>query len=158
MLTRLAPVPSRPVPTRLVRSARFGLCLPGLGYDTFRMWEMLTLGTVVVLERAVGFDRTLWRLPALLVDDFYDVTPELLRSAYVEALYRADEFEFHRLTQAFWHAVLANVSASMSTAPLLDLFPMRAEKPNFARPREPYPCGTTGTCGPGTKNIPKQSC
>lgn len=39
-------------------SAMFGVCLPGLGYDTFRMWELLTMGTVIILERAVGFDRT----------------------------------------------------------------------------------------------------
>jgi hypothetical protein len=138
--------------------SHFGLCLPGLGYDTFRLWEMLTVGTVAVIERGVGFDRTLWRLPALLVDDFYDVTPALLRSAYVEALYRADEFEYERLTQQFWQSILANVSKSMSTQPLLDMFPMRAEDATFTRPREPYACGRTGTCGKGTKRIPKQSC
>lgn len=38
--------------------AKFGVCLPGLGYDTFRMWELLTMGTVVIIERAVGYDRT----------------------------------------------------------------------------------------------------
>ena len=43
-------------------SAHFGVCLPGLGYDTFRMWELLTMGTIVVVERGVGFDRSVsWR-------------------------------------------------------------------------------------------------
>jgi hypothetical protein len=193
-------------------SAMFGVCLPGLGYDTFRMWELLTMGTVIILERAVGFDRTviireencihfvsclfllkinlktffhinfsaslilittsplsfysllshrhvqLWRLPALLLDDFDEITPELLRSAYVEALYRADEFEFQRLTQGYWNTIVANVSATKSTQTLLDAFPMKAEKPNFARPRVPYACGVTGTCGEGTKRTPKSSC
>jgi hypothetical protein len=95
-----------------------------LGYDTFRMWELLTLGSIVVIERGIGFDRTLWRLPALLVDDFDDVTPELLHSAYVEALYRADDFEFNRLKQSFWWDVIYNVSVSMSIDPLLHFFPM----------------------------------
>ena len=36
------------------------------------------------MERSVGLDRTLWRLPTLLVDDFNDITPDLLHSAYVE--------------------------------------------------------------------------
>jgi hypothetical protein len=58
----------------------------------------------------------LWRLPALLVDDFSELTPELLRTAYVEALYRVDEFEFERLTQSYWQ-----VSDSMSTQPLFDM-------------------------------------
>jgi hypothetical protein len=67
------------------------LCMPGLGYDTYRLWEVLALGAMPVLERGIGFDRTLYRLPALLVDDFADLTPELVRQAYVEALYRVDE-------------------------------------------------------------------
>ena len=102
----------------------------------------------------------LWRLPALLLEDFNEVTPELLRSAYVEAVYRADEFEFERLTQNFWYSVITNVSATMSTQPLLDKFPMRAEDADFCRPRVPYPCGQNRphTCGPGTKRIPQRSC
>jgi hypothetical protein len=48
--------------------------LPGLGYDCFRSvrvslspflssrldrnWEMLTMGTIGIIERGVGFDRT----------------------------------------------------------------------------------------------------
>lgn len=39
-------------------SARFGLCLPGLGYDTFRLWETMNLGSVAIIERGVGFDKT----------------------------------------------------------------------------------------------------
>jgi hypothetical protein len=65
--------------------------MPGLGYDTYRLWEVLALGAMPVLERGIGFDRTLYRLPALLVDDFADLTPELVRQAYVEALYRVDD-------------------------------------------------------------------
>jgi len=91
-------------------SAKFGLSLPGLGYDCFRTWELLTLGTVVVTERGIGFDRTFWRLPVLLVDDFADVTPDLLRNAYVEAVYRADDFEFERLKQSYWWSVIMEVS------------------------------------------------
>jgi hypothetical protein len=143
---------------RKLGRAMFGVALPGLGYDCFRTWELLTMGTIVVIERGVGLDRTLWRLPALLVDDFYDVNPEMLRQAYVEAVYHRDDFEYERLTQSFWYEVIYNVSAAKSTAPMLDRFPMRAEKKNFARPKEPYECGKTDTCGPGTKRIPKNYC
>ena len=113
---------------RKLGRAKFGVALPGLGYDCFRTWELLTMGTIVVLERGVGLDRTLWRLPALLVDDFYDINPAMLRQAYVEAVYRRDEFEYERLTQSFWYEIIYNVSAAKSTAPLLERFPMRAEK------------------------------
>jgi len=138
--------------------SRFGLSLPGLGYDCFRLWEMLTMGSIAVIERGVGFDRSLWKLPALLVEDFAYVTPELLRTAYVEAIYHADEFEFERLTMSFWWEVIFNVSVAGHVGPMLERFPMRAEIPNFTRPRRPYPCGQTDTCGEGTKRTPAMSC
>ena len=67
------------------------LAMPGLGYDTYRLWEVLSLGAMPILEKGIGLDRTLYKLPALLVEDFADLTPMLVRQAYVEALYRADE-------------------------------------------------------------------
>ena len=38
--------------------ARFGLAMPGVGYDSFRLWETMTMGSVAIVERGVGFDRT----------------------------------------------------------------------------------------------------
>ena len=58
------------------------------------------LGTIPVLEKSVGFDRMLYRLPALLVEDFAMITTELLRDAYIEAAYQEDNFEYHRLSQS----------------------------------------------------------
>ncbi len=100
----------------------------------------------------------MWRLPALFIEDFAELTPELLKVAYIEALYRAKDFEFKRLTQTYWYSVMTNVSASKSVTPLLDAFPYSAEDSNFARPRVPYPCGKTNTCGKGTKRTPRVSC
>lgn len=39
-------------------AARIALAFPGLGYDCFRTWEILTLGGVIALERGVGLDRS----------------------------------------------------------------------------------------------------
>ena len=62
-----------------------------------------------MLERGVGLDRSLYKLPALLVDDFADVTPRLVQQAYVEALYRADEWDYKRITQRWWALLLFKV-------------------------------------------------
>ncbi len=97
-------------------------------------------------------------MPALLLDDFDDINPHILRQAYVEAVYRADEFEYHRLTQSFWFSAILNVSRSKSVQTILDMFPMSAEEPNFSRPREPFTCHESGNCGKGTNRIPKKSC
>jgi hypothetical protein len=150
----------------------------------YRLWELLTMGAMAVIERGVGLDRTVcvftaanlppcvthihdlqvWKLPVLLVEDFAEVTPELLRAAYVEALYRANagHFEFQRLKQSYWYSFLMNVSTTASLQTILDAFPMAPEDRSFARPAEPYRCSTdaTGvaTCGPGTKRTPAQYC
>lgn len=92
------------------------------------------------------------------MEDFNDITPELLRVAYLEALYRAKDFEYNRLTQSFWFSLIANVSASMSTKPLLDLLPYDAEDHSFTRPRVPFDCWKKNSCSKGTKRIPTQSC
>ena len=106
-------------------SAKFGLALPGVGYDTYRTWEQLTMGTVVVAEKVPGLDRSYWRLPVLLVDDFAAVTTPMLRSCYVEAMYRAQNFEFERLKQSYWWTVIHEVSMSSSTEAYLTKFPLQ---------------------------------
>ena len=95
----------------LLRSAasRFALAPPGLGYDTFRLWEMMTLGTIPIIEKSIGFDRMVYRMPCLTVEDFAVITPEMLRDAYVEAIYRAEEFEYNRLTQTVSHRTMIEV-------------------------------------------------
>lgn len=104
-------------------SAKIGLALPGLGYDCLRTWEQLTMGTLVVAERVGGLDRAFYRLPVLLVDDFSAVTTDLLRTAYIEALYRAEEFEYNRLKQSFWWSLIHEVSVSGSNDALARAFP-----------------------------------
>jgi hypothetical protein len=39
-------------------TSRLGLALSGLGSDTFRLWEALTMGTVPVVEKGFGLDKT----------------------------------------------------------------------------------------------------
>lgn len=92
----------------------------------------------------------------MLVEDFDDITPALLKTAYLEAVYRRDDFEFERLTQEFWNGVIYNVSVTKSSKFLLDKFPMIAEDQTFTRPREPFNCDNG--CGKETKRTPKHSC
>ena len=47
-----------------------------------------------VLERATGLDRSLHRLPALMLDDFSQITPELIRQ--VREHYQKTERERER--------------------------------------------------------------
>jgi len=136
------------------------LCLPGLGADTYKLWESFALGTMPVLERGMGLDRTVYRLPALLVDDFAEITPFIIRQAYIEALYRADQWVYKRMTKQYWVDLIRDVSISSSVKPLLDAHTMSAVDLDFTRPMIPFKCpgGRRRGCGPGTKRTPEKSC
>jgi hypothetical protein len=142
---------------RVVEAAAV-LCMPGLGYDTFRTWETLLLGAMPVVERSCGMDKTFWKLPVLAVDDFASVTPQLVHSAYVEALYRRDEWEYRRLLWSFWRDLMLGVATAGNSSALLELFPERAEDQGFTRPEFPFNCEQMGGCGPGTKRTPAEYC
>ena len=60
------------------------------------------------------------------MDDFADLTPTLIRTAYAEALYHADEWEYRRLTQQWWERLIYEVSEAGTVEPLLRLHPMKA--------------------------------
>lgn len=134
------------------------LSMPGLGYDTYRLWESLASGTMPVLERGMGMDRTFYKLPILLVDDYSEITEAMIRQAYVEALYRVDSWEYERMTKQYWEHLFYEVADSGSIEPMLRKHPMSAEDSNFTRPLVPFDCeAMQGGCGPGTKRTPKQS-
>eukprot|EP01035_Chromulina_nebulosa_P022397 gene22397-29001_t len=134
------------------------LAMPGMGYDTYRIWESLASGSMPVIERGVGLDRTVYKLPVLLVDDFYDINPEMLRQAYVEALYWSEEWEYERMLVKHWEYMLFEASETASDEVLQRLHPMSGVDTNFTRPLVPFDCESMGGCGPGTKRVPKKSC
>jgi len=124
------------------------LCMPGLGADTYRLWETLASGTLAVLERGFGLDRTLYRLPVLLVDDYSDLTPFMIRQAYIEALYRVDQWEFKRMSKGYWMDLIHNVSQTNSFMPLMDAHPISVVDTGFTRPLIPFSCGKNVERGP----------
>ena len=59
---------------------RFVLCPPGNGVDTHRMWESLLAGAIPVVIRSLAME-PFSHLPVLFVDDYRQVTRELLGEA-----------------------------------------------------------------------------
>lgn len=110
------------------------------------------------MEKGTGLDRSLYKLPALLLDDFADATPEIIRQAYVEALYRIDEWDYTRITERHWQRIIYMASRTGNIDYMLKLHPMEAEDPTFTRPLIPFDCEKIGGCGAGTKRVPKRSC
>lgn len=134
------------------------LAMSGFGFDTYRLWETLSLGSMPVVEHGFGFERTLWKLPVLFVDDYADLTADIIRSAYVEAIYRADEWEYERLTTKHWYDVLFQTAMTESLDYALEKHPMKAVDTGFTRPYTYFNCERMGGCGPGTKRTPLNKC
>jgi hypothetical protein len=134
------------------------LAMSGFGFDTYRLWETLALGSIPVVERGFGFERTLWKLPALFVDDYADLTADMIRLAYVEAIYRADEWEYNRLTRKYWQDLVYQTSITENLDYVMERHPMRAVDEDFMRPYTYFNCKRMGGCGPDTKRTPYNNC
>lgn len=132
------------------------LAMPGQGYDTYRLWEAVAAGAMPVVERGMGMDRTFYKLPVLLLDDYAELTEAILRQAYVEALYRVDNWQYARMTKRWYERLMYDVAETGSIESLLRLHPMGAEDRTFTRPLVPFQC--EGGCGVGTKRTPVTSC
>lgn len=74
----------------------------GSGYDSYRLWETLLLGSIPIVESNAGFDRTYSMLPVLVVKHFSQVTPLLLNTAYDCFVQHASDFHWDHLTQTHW--------------------------------------------------------
>lgn len=134
------------------------LAMAGFGFDTYRLWETLALGSIPILEHGFGFERTLWKLPALFVDDYSELTSDIIRLAYVEALYRVDEWDYTRLTRKHWQDLVFQTSVTESLDYVMERHPMSAVDANFTRPYQYFSCDKMGGCGPGTKRTPHSVC
>lgn len=78
---------------RKTRESRYALCPRGLGVDTHRFYECIYLGCVPIVVRTnTVFDRLYAAFPCLIVDDWSDVTEDLLESSYLECWRRMCDF------------------------------------------------------------------
>ena len=83
-------------------TGKFVLCPSGLGFDTYRLWETILLGSIPVVESNAGFDRTYSNLPVLVVRDYSELTPRLLDVAYPCFLNNAHRYDYRHLTESYW--------------------------------------------------------
>ena len=84
---------------RLVSSSRFVLSPHGAGLDCYRTYEALYLGAYVVVRKS-SLDKIYENLPVLIVDEWADVTDQLLNDTYHRFL--SAEFNFDKLFTKYW--------------------------------------------------------
>lgn len=100
-----------------LRASKFVLCPPGLGVDTYRMWEASYLGTIPVIEKnsGGGWHHVLDGLPHLVVKSFDDVNPALLEAAYPKIVGDCAQYEFGRLRKSWWKSHLLDLVSKTLT-------------------------------------------
>lgn len=82
-----------------VRHHKFVLCPEGNGMDTHRTWETLYLGNIPIEKRNKN-NRFYTDLPILFVDEWEEVTEELLRKAYWTI--KLQDWNMEKLDMQYW--------------------------------------------------------
>ena len=87
-----------------ILTSKFVLCRARIRKpDSYRLWEVLYLGAIPIIERTQGgWDDLLVDLPVLLVDSYEEITPEFLRERYAFILGKCGTFDLRRLTKAYY--------------------------------------------------------
>jgi hypothetical protein len=79
---------------------KFILCPRGNGVDTHRMWEALYCGVIPVVKRHRTHRMLEGNLPVLFVNDYKEVTEDLLTSIYGE--FSTKSWNLDMLTTSWW--------------------------------------------------------
>jgi hypothetical protein len=116
-----------------VASSKFVLCPSGLGWDSYRVWEVLLFGSIPVIEHSpgwnvtragagdkdvrgkdtsggYGWDRTFDDLPVLWVRDFSELSVEMLEEGYADIMARHSAYDYSKLTQDYWGDLLLRIA------------------------------------------------
>lgn len=97
---------SRTVSWKKQTEYAFVVSPPGNGLDCHRTWEALNLGCIPILIRIILTKETEWQydcykdLPVLIVDQWEDITQDLLDTTITE--FREKEFNYDKLTLKYW--------------------------------------------------------
>jgi hypothetical protein len=114
-----------------IAQSKFVLCPSGLGFDTYRMWETMLVGSIPVLESNPGFDRTFTSLPVLIVQRFDYLTPQLLELAYPCFLQHVHDFKFEMLREDYWVTLLQTAVLTGSIQHVQEHHPFRHKYCDF---------------------------
>jgi hypothetical protein len=104
--------------------SKFVLCAGGLGTDTYRHWETLSLGSIPVMEHSPGLDRTYSGLPVVFVKNYAEVTPLLLETAYKIIVHNHHRWDYRRVTQTYWKNLVADAVAAKSAQNIQEAHPL----------------------------------
>lgn len=78
----------------------------GMGMDCHRTWEALCLGAVPIVK-APNFQKMFEDLPVLIVNEWSEITRELLDKTIEE--FKTREFKYEKLTLQYWVKIIVKI-------------------------------------------------
>ncbi len=78
---------------RRLQSHKYALCPYGNGFDTYRFWECIYVGTIPIVLRS-EWAENFESLPVLIVDDWTNVTESFLESKYEEIISKPKDMAY----------------------------------------------------------------
>lgn len=102
----------KPIEDYLVEIAGYAFILSpfGGGLDCHRTWETLLVGSIPVVKTST-LDPLYDELPVIIVNDWDDVTPELLMTRYNEM--KDKTYNFDKLYMDYWNDLILNFKKSL---------------------------------------------
>ena len=99
--------------------------------DTYRLWQALLMGTVPVVESNAGLDRTYASLPVLVVHNYSDLNPQLLRRAWPCFRDNAHKFNYEALTMPYWLNLIDTAVRTADITHVMNMHPYRNKYCDF---------------------------
>lgn len=90
-----------------INEYKFVLCPRGCGTDTHRFWEVLLMGSIPVIEKD-GLYSLYEKFPCIIIDNFQDVTIEMLNNFQIE-VEKQENIEKFLLIRNFQDMILSHI-------------------------------------------------
>lgn len=116
---------------RDVSESVFVLAPSGLGFDTYRLWEAIALGSIPIVESNAGFDRSYSNLPVLVVRNYSDVNVDLLKRAYNCFCDHSGSYRYDHLLRSYWIDMIHRATESASIGHISINHPFQNKYCNF---------------------------
>jgi len=105
-------IPNKPYKEYLneIAESKFMLSPRGSGWDCYRTWEALIMGSYPIVRRS-PIDALYEGLPVLIVDNWTDITEKFLEEKYKE--FSSRNWNFEKLYAPYWIALIKQATESV---------------------------------------------
>lgn len=95
----------------------FCICPRGCGWDCYRNWEALLVGSIPILEHSI-LDPLFYDLPVLIIEDFKMLNEDYLKSKFVQI--KAKSYNYEKIYSHYWTNFLLSMQEKLRKGQNID--------------------------------------